>query len=83
VLPIIIRCKELPQWIVSGDRAAYHPVSNTIYIRDDLGAATLFHEYCHWLFHKVGLRLGHRLLDWRGWTLRSRRPQTHNSGKMP
>jgi len=65
MFPSVVRCDELPQWIISSDRAAYHPFANTIYIRNDLGMTTLVHEYCHWLFHKLGFPFGHKLLDWR------------------
>lgn len=47
--------KELPQWIISSDVAAYHPHSKTIWIRNNLGWATigvLFHELQHWFIDK-------------------------------
>jgi hypothetical protein len=55
-LPKIIKCKELPQWIIESDRAAYHPASNTIYIRDDQSVLVLFHEFLHFFFHVLGFK---------------------------
>lgn len=43
--------KEIPQWIISSNIAAYHPKEKTIWIRNDLGWSTilvLFHELQHW-----------------------------------
>ena len=62
-MPKVIRCKELPQWIISSDRAAFHPFSNTIYIREDLGWKTLLHEYCHWFAWRFKLNFIHGWLD--------------------
>ena len=61
--PTVIRCKELPQWIISSDTAAYHSYSNTIYIREDRGLLSLVHEYLHWLFHLTHINLGHKIID--------------------
>ena len=63
MLPKVIKCTELPQWIICSDRAAYNPHSNTIYIRKDEGILTLLHEYCHWLFCKLNWKFGHVLID--------------------
>jgi hypothetical protein len=46
---------ELPQWIISSDIAAYHPKSETIWIRNNLGLGTipiLIHELIHLFIHK-------------------------------
>lgn len=64
IFPKIIRCEELPQWITSSDTAAFHPASNTIYIRIDRGGLkSLLHEYCHWFFHLIHFDLGHKIID--------------------
>ena len=42
--------KEIPQWIIESDKAAYHPSSNTIYLTK---WRHLFHELLHWLGHKL------------------------------
>lgn len=60
-LPKITQCKELPQWIIESDKAAYHPASNTIYIREDQKLRTLIHEYLHFIFHKLGFRFNSRI----------------------
>jgi len=64
-LPAVRWCDELPQWIISSNRACYHPFSNTIYIRKGLGLKTLLHEYIHWLGYYIGGRkcFLHRLVD--------------------
>jgi hypothetical protein len=65
-LPKIVTCKELPQWIVESDRAAYHPASNTIYIRNDQNLFILFHEFLHFFFHQLGFTFNskiHKLID--------------------
>lgn len=62
-LPNVIVCKELPQWITSSDTAAFHPASNTIYIREDQGLRVLAHEYGHWLGCLLRLDWIHRWLD--------------------
>lgn len=54
LFPSIKFVKEIPQWIISSDTAAYHPHSKTIWIRNDLGLKTipiLFHELQHWFIH--------------------------------
>ena len=48
LFPDIIICDELPQWIISSDRACYHPFSNTIYLRKDC-KYLLFHELGHYI----------------------------------
>jgi hypothetical protein len=57
-------CRSLPQWIISSSRAAYHPHTETIYLRWDCLWA-LPHELCHWIIHKLlGNRQKlHNLLD--------------------
>ena len=62
-LPKVVWCDEVPQWIISSGEAAYHSHSNTIYIRNDMGAATLAHEYGHWLGCLFGWKWLHRWLD--------------------
>lgn len=54
----IIYCEELPQWIIESDRAAYHPYSNTIYIRNDQKFIVLIHELTHYILHKIGFKFG-------------------------
>ena len=48
----IVRCSELPQWIISSDRAAYHPFTRTIYITK---WRYLPHELRHYFIHALGL----------------------------
>jgi len=60
-LPKIIKCKELPQWIIESDRAAYHPTSNTIYIREDQSFWVLCHEFLHFFFHKLGFTFNSKI----------------------
>lgn len=46
--------KEIPQWIISSDIAAYHPFSKKIWIRNNLGIKTipvLLHEFMHYFIH--------------------------------
>lgn len=50
----------IPQWIISSDKAAYHPWSNTIYLTK---WKYLFHELGHWFFYKIKFKYGHKLLD--------------------
>ena len=45
--------REIPQWIISSDTAAYHPTSNTIYC---IWWKPWF--LCHELLHYLGHRLG-------------------------
>ena len=54
LFPSIKFVKEIPQWIISSDVAAYHPYSKTIWIRSNLGLKTiptLIHELTHWFIH--------------------------------
>ena len=44
--------KELPQWIISSDLAAYHPYSDTIYLRKDK-KYLLLHELGHYIIEKL------------------------------
>lgn len=55
--------KELPQWIISSDRAAYNPGSNTIFIKRGEGLLTLCHELGHWFACIYDLPELHRWLD--------------------
>lgn len=63
--PKIEKHKELPQWILSSEKACYHPSSNTIHIKNDQGIASLLHEYSHWFAHVVGgsTCFLHKILD--------------------
>lgn len=63
IFPKIKVRKELPQWIISSDVAAYHPASNTIYIRRGAGMRTLFHELGHWLACLYEIQALHDWLD--------------------
>lgn len=47
---------EIPQWIISTDKAAYHPYSNTIYLRKDRWWKDILHELAHWIAYKIGGR---------------------------
>jgi len=49
---------ELPQWIRESQIAAYHPQTNTVYVRQDKWYY-LFHELTHWY--------GHKLDGWNHW----------------
>jgi hypothetical protein len=61
-------CNELPQWIISSDKAAYHPYTKTIYIKDGC-MRYIFHELGNWLidsflmnkdkYHKMWDRVEH------------------------
>ena len=53
MLPLRIRVhNELPQWITSSDRAAYHPASRTIHFkRSCINVRVVLHELCHWFIH--------------------------------
>ena len=62
-LPKIIKCKSLPQWIISSDIAAYHKFSNTIYIRNDQNILVYLHEYLHWFFCLIKFDYGHKIID--------------------
>jgi len=58
--------KEIPQWVMSSDIAAYHPYSDTIYIRKTGTISmlhSLFHECCHVVAHKLGCQFGHKVHD--------------------
>lgn len=56
----IIFCDEIPQWIISSDKAAYHPYSKTIYTTR---WKYLPHELLHWFFDLVGFKVGHEIID--------------------
>jgi len=62
ILPHIVFCDVLPQWIVSSYKAAYHPNSNTIYTTK---RRYLFHEYLHWFACRMKADWMHRIIDWR------------------
>lgn len=56
---------ELPQWIISSDRAAYHPATRTIYFKSScISYKVICHELGHWVIHMLCLpkRL-HYILD--------------------
>lgn len=61
----IKRSKELPQWIISSPRAAYHFSSRTIYIRADFTgteyAEFLIHELGHWIIDLLTLRFNNHI----------------------
>lgn len=57
---------EMPQWIISSDKGAYHPGSTTIYVVKQQGlktVLTLFHEIGHWLGCEMGWMWIHVWLD--------------------
>ncbi len=54
-------CKELPQWILSSDKAAYHPYSATIYLRRDCLWA-IFHELGHHFREVLNIKQPHRAI---------------------
>jgi len=57
----IIKVKTLPQWIISSDKAAYHPYTKTIYLTK---WRYLPHELCHWLIDVLKLsKVLHKILD--------------------
>ncbi len=65
LIPRIIICSELPQWIISSDIAAYHPASNVIYLRRGRRMiVNLVHEILHHLIEVAtrSVKL-HRLYD--------------------
>ena len=48
-------CDELPQWIMSSEIGAYHPRSETIFIKKQSFKEMLItfgHEIMHWFIHK-------------------------------
>lgn len=56
----IKKVKEIPQWIISSDKAAYHPHTNTIYITK---LRYLPHELIHWLACKLNCDYLHKIID--------------------
>ncbi len=56
----IVKCREIPQWIVASDKAAYHPHSNTIYLTK---WRYLPHELVHWFACKTGMSFLHNWID--------------------
>jgi hypothetical protein len=63
VFPKIVVLKELPQWIIVSDIAAYHPAGNTIYLKRGAGVRALFHELGHWLACVYNVQALHDWLD--------------------
>lgn len=59
----ILIVEKLPQWIMSSNEGAYHPFSNTIYLRRDVWKKHLLHELLHWFFCLVRLNKGHQWID--------------------
>jgi hypothetical protein len=55
LIPSIVIMSELPQWIVSSDRAAYHPATSTIYMTDR-NLSVLLHELGHHALALLGFR---------------------------
>lgn len=55
---------ELPQWIISSDRGAYHAASSTVHIRKGEPIIILIHELLHWFAHQFKLPFIHSLIDW-------------------
>jgi hypothetical protein len=60
--PKIVKSKELPQWIISSDKAAYYPFSNTIYTTK---LRYIPHELLHWFACKYNINFMHKLIDWK------------------
>ena len=65
----ILYVRSLPKWIPY-EKAAYHPASNTIFIRKDLVKhkyiyiPILFHELGHWLIYRLlGDSITHKVWD--------------------
>ena len=63
ILPRVYRLDELPQWITSSDKAAFHPAGNAIYIRKDQCTRVLLHEYAHWAAWMLNCNWFHQWLD--------------------
>jgi hypothetical protein len=62
IFPRVILCDSLPQDILSSDKAAYHPATNTIYLRVDQWFR-LPHELLHWLACVLKWRAVHHWID--------------------
>jgi len=65
----ILYVKRLPKWIPY-EKAAYHPASNTIFVRKDLATSEwtrvpiLLHELGHWLIYRLlGDSITHKVWD--------------------
>jgi len=58
----IVKCRQLPQWIIESDKAAYHPYSNTIYLTM---WKYLPHEMLHYFACMLKLTWMHKLIDWK------------------
>jgi hypothetical protein len=56
----IVKVKELPQWIISSDKAAYHPYSKTIYLT---AWKYLPHELIHYFADITKLKFIHKIID--------------------
>jgi len=54
LIPRIKRVSEIPQWIISSDRAAYCPQDQTIWIREDQNFLVMGHEIGHHVIHLLG-----------------------------
>jgi len=64
IFPKVIVVDELPQWIISSDIAAYHPATQTIWLRSDRGLMPILHEFGHHIIHLCGGKEGaHNLYD--------------------
>ena len=66
----IVFCHELPGWIRSSTKAAYHPPSNSIFIAKKEQSyfkiiTHLFHELVHFVGHQLGgpEHWLHRIID--------------------
>lgn len=58
LIPKLDVCKEIPQWIICSDRAAYHPFTQTIFIKKGIQNfyLILLHELGHHLIHILGFK---------------------------
>ena len=66
VIPKILLVREIPDWIISSDTAAYQPYTTTIWLkrRNPFGMArNLFHELSHHLGCLLGWPSIHKWLD--------------------
>ena len=56
----IIYHKILPQWIISSDKAAYHPFTKTIHTTN---FRYIPHELIHWVVDCLGISKLHIFID--------------------